>query len=234
VGAIKWLGLAPYSDDLKSRFTGRHKLSIELARALPGSEVLDVGSSFGWFESSFGNGSGAKISAVEIDAKSLEQAQRNVPAGDFVHGSALALPFADASFDAAVMFEVLEHLPRGTEVTALREIARVLRPNGRLLLSTPYAHPVSMLLDPAWYFGHRHYSKSKLHDLFSQAGFEITSLAVRGGIWEIAGVLSLYAFKWILRAEPPFKAFVERRREHEFCAAHSGFTTIFVEARVGA
>lgn len=50
-------------------------------------------------------------------------------------GDALRLPFADASFDAVICSEVLEHLPdyRG----ALGEIQRVLRPGGRLAVSVP-------------------------------------------------------------------------------------------------
>lgn len=46
------------------------------------------------------------------------------------------LPFPDATFDAALFLDVIEHLePR---VAVLREIRRVLRPDGRLLLSAPH------------------------------------------------------------------------------------------------
>jgi len=52
-------------------------------------------------------------------------------------GDALRLPFPDASFDAVICSEVLEHIPdyRG----ALAEICRVLRPGGRLCVSVPRA-----------------------------------------------------------------------------------------------
>lgn len=45
-----------------------------------------------------------------------------------------ALPFPDASFDAAVSTLVLHHLPTPAKRAALREIHRVLRPGGRFLL----------------------------------------------------------------------------------------------------
>ncbi len=55
----------------------------------------------------------------------------------FLVAGAGDLPFPDGSFDTVVMWEVLEHIPPGTEPQAFAEIARVLRPGGRLHLSTP-------------------------------------------------------------------------------------------------
>jgi 2-polyprenyl-3-methyl-5-hydroxy-6-metoxy-1,4-benzoquinol methylase len=45
------------------------------------------------------------------------------------------LPFADANFDTAISCETIEHVPDPAK--AVRELARVLRPGGRLLLTTP-------------------------------------------------------------------------------------------------
>lgn len=52
-------------------------------------------------------------------------------------GDALRLPFADASFDAVICSEVLEHIPDYR--SALMEIARVLKPGGRFCASVPRA-----------------------------------------------------------------------------------------------
>jgi SAM-dependent methyltransferase len=46
------------------------------------------------------------------------------------------LPFADSTFDAVIMAEVLEHLVR--DVDALGHVRRVLKPNGKLIVSLPY------------------------------------------------------------------------------------------------
>jgi SAM-dependent methyltransferase len=52
-----------------------------------------------------------------------------------VQGTAFALPFADASFDAVICSEVLEHVP--DDLAIFQELTRVLRPGGTLILGTP-------------------------------------------------------------------------------------------------
>jgi SAM-dependent methyltransferase len=49
------------------------------------------------------------------------------------------LPFADSSFDHAVSVSVLEHIPEPGDEQALRELARVTRPGGRVLVTLPHA-----------------------------------------------------------------------------------------------
>jgi SAM-dependent methyltransferase len=52
-------------------------------------------------------------------------------------GSLTSLPFEAASFDRVLCLDVLEHLPLGDQLPALRELHRVLVPGGELLLSVP-------------------------------------------------------------------------------------------------
>ncbi|MCL6546826.1 MAG: type I restriction-modification system subunit M N-terminal domain-containing protein [Bryobacteraceae bacterium] len=54
------------------------------------------------------------------------------------------LPFADATFDCAVASEVIEHLPEPERV--LDEMWRVVRPGGRVLISTPYRERIRYVL----------------------------------------------------------------------------------------
>lgn len=57
-----------------------------------------------------------------------------------VYGDASVLPIADDSVDTVVILDVVEHLARPRE--ALGEIVRVLRPDGRLLLTMPFLYPI--------------------------------------------------------------------------------------------
>jgi SAM-dependent methyltransferase len=72
---------------------------------------------------------------VDLDEGVVAHAGRHYPRARFEKADLLALPFDDASFDAVVSFQVIEHVSAPREFLA--ECARVLRPGGRLILSTP-------------------------------------------------------------------------------------------------
>jgi SAM-dependent methyltransferase len=55
-----------------------------------------------------------------------------------IHGSADEIPLPGESVDLVLCLEVLEHVPEGLRSPAVAEIARVLRPKGRLILSVPH------------------------------------------------------------------------------------------------
>jgi SAM-dependent methyltransferase len=90
-----------------------------------------------------------------------------------------ALPFPDASFDAVLAFEVLEHVD--DDIALLDEIARVSRPEGILVLSTPVHRSMWSPLDDAC--GHvRRDEPNALFDKVRGTGFE-----VGGYTWAPAG-----------------------------------------------
>jgi len=97
---------------------------------------------------------------------------RTVPAGE-------ALPFPDRSFDAVLAFEVVEHVADDTGL--LDEMARVSRPGGMLILSTPIHASMWSPLDDAC--GHVRRDESEiLFEKVRAAGFEIG-----GYTWTPAG-----------------------------------------------
>jgi demethylmenaquinone methyltransferase/2-methoxy-6-polyprenyl-1,4-benzoquinol methylase len=73
---------------------------------------------------------GAQVTGLDFSPKMLERARRKDGAVDWVHGDALALPFADGGFDAATVGFGVRNV--ADLEAGLRELRRVLRPGGRL------------------------------------------------------------------------------------------------------
>lgn len=224
-------GLKPYSTSVVDRLSARQFASVRIVReaGLRG-RILDVGCGPGWFEYLMRD-DGLDLFGVEPSSSALDVAKVSAPIAHFSSGSALELGYADASFDGAVMFEVIEHVPRGTEAKALGEVRRVLRAGAPFVLSTPYADLRSMMFDPAWYLGHRHYRRERLKRLFYDAGFDVSQTFVFGGTWEVSTMALFYLCKWLLRSEIPWQDVIEKRRAKEFDSAAKGFSNIFVVAR---
>lgn len=115
-------------------------------RVGPGTKVIDVGCGAGRhsFEA---YRRGADVIAFDQNAEELADVDTMLQAmgqtGDapksakaqVVVGDALALPYPDGSFDSVIASEILEHIP--DDVTAIGELARVLRPGGTLAVTVP-------------------------------------------------------------------------------------------------
>ena len=93
--------------------------------------ILDAGCARGRFVKGLVP-TGARLYGVDLTETFVHSARTNVPGVSFTCASLSALPFDSETFDAVYCVEVLEHLP-DTEL-ALREMTRVLRPGGTLLV----------------------------------------------------------------------------------------------------
>ena len=108
-------------------------------RFAAGRRALDVACGEGYGSSLLAEAA-AHVTGVDIDAATLAYARRayadraNLA---FVEGSATALPLAAASVDVIISFETIEHLPASDQPQMLAEFARVLAPDGLLVLSSP-------------------------------------------------------------------------------------------------
>jgi GT2 family glycosyltransferase/SAM-dependent methyltransferase len=108
-----------------------------LARSLCGGlDVLDVACGEGYGSALLAQVA-RSVTGLDYDAGAITHAGAAfaAPGTRFVQGSATAMPFADARFDAIVSFETIEHFAEHDAFMA--EIRRVLRPDGLLLISSP-------------------------------------------------------------------------------------------------
>ena len=144
--------------------------------------VLDVGSADGpsvsWMRGDH------EHFAVDVDPRGLTP-------GTGVRASALALPFGDATFDVVGAFDVIEHCdPEGQ---AVAELARVLRPGGRLLASVP-AYQWAWSGHDVRAGHHRRYTRPRLVAAVEDAG-----LRVLRSTYGFAGVFPFFATERLAR-----------------------------------
>lgn len=104
----------------------------------PGERVLDLAAGTGTSSLPFA-ARGATVVPCDFSLGMLQVGRRRCPELPFVAGDALRLPFADGAFDAATMSFGLRNT--ADPVLALREIRRVVRPGGRLVVCE-FSHPV--------------------------------------------------------------------------------------------
>jgi len=155
----------------------------------PGDRVLDLGCGFGRhaFEAAR---RGADVIAVDRSAEELAQVNAlflamrqasEIPTGTIaraVRADLLALPFPDNYFDVVMASEVLEHIP--SDEQAMAEIARVVRPGGRVAVTVPRWWPerVCWALSREYHDvegGHvRIYRGDELGERLTRAGLVVT------------------------------------------------------------
>jgi SAM-dependent methyltransferase len=127
----------------------------------PTAQLLDVGCGSGWLADHF-----ADYTGIDGSPDAVQRAQarsRNVTLGDIDR----PLPYEDASFDAVVLKDVLEHV--ADPVALVREVRRVVRPAGLVFASSPDAQRW------VWndYTHRRPFSRTAFRDLFADQGFTV-------------------------------------------------------------
>jgi SAM-dependent methyltransferase len=149
------------------------------------ARILDVGSADGpsvaWLRG------GDRHASLDLDPRGLG-------AGG-VCGSALALPFEDEAFDIVAAFDVIEHCE--PEQTALDEVARVLAPGGRLLVSVPaYQWAWTDFDDQNGH--HRRYTRAR-----AVAAVERSGLTVDRATYAFASVFPFFVAERVARRVRP-------------------------------
>jgi SAM-dependent methyltransferase len=139
VRLVKYTGKRPYAVHPKHLVEQPwHDWYVEFLK--PGDRVLDVGCSNGAHLARAARHC-RSIVGIDYDLAQLPIAARTIRAGRLANARVFAwdittrFPFADGAFESVLFLDVIEHVVE--RVAVLREIHRVLRPDGRLLVSGP-------------------------------------------------------------------------------------------------
>jgi SAM-dependent methyltransferase len=178
-----------------------------LDRLEPGSSVLEIGC---------GNGVPAaralaerhRVTGVDISGGQVERARRHVPGATFIKGDIMAADFPAASFDAALSFYAILHVPREEHRALLDRIHRWLRPGGWLLVNLAAGEDAGTVY-PAedGFFGvtmyFSHFTAERNEALVRGAGFDVLRAELREDLaWEDDGSSRPETFLWVLARKP--------------------------------
>ncbi|HAD82931.1 MAG: hypothetical protein A2509_06860 [Candidatus Edwardsbacteria bacterium RIFOXYD12_FULL_50_11] len=166
-------------------------------------DILDLGSGDGAFSIPLIK-KGLNVISADLShtrLKKIKSINRRLAECD-----ALVLPFKDNSFDTILFVEVLEHLPnKQAQEEALREFIRILKPNGRLVLTTPnkvvYKYVVQLW---SWFGGKSpdptHYTELSLTELMEICDKYFNIIHVRGKL----GFIPIRALQRYFSKRPGF------------------------------
>jgi SAM-dependent methyltransferase len=145
------------------------------------------------------------LTFVRSRLQELETGQEAIKGFACIQSIGEHLPFVDGSFDLVLLSEVVEHLE--APHLSIREASRVLRPGGRLLVTTPNYRSFWPIME--WTVdrlnmapkmgGEQHISKfypSTLHSLMTESGLGVE---YAGTIYGVSPFLSLLSPQWAMK-----------------------------------
>lgn len=163
--------------------------------ALPNFELLDAGCGTGGMLARIRQHlPQARLTGIDLSESALELTRQRQTGAELIRASTNDLPFADAAFDIVLLLDVLAF--RGVnEERALRELHRVLRAGGSLIINLPAfdflrgSHDAAVNQD-------RRYTRPRLASLLQDAGFATARL----NYWNMSLLPAIAAVRWASRA----------------------------------
>jgi SAM-dependent methyltransferase len=164
------------------------RICAAVRERLPCEAFLDAGCGDGRYLAALDAELPARIAGVDIAERILETARARIPRADLRQANLESLPFDDDAFDLVLSSQVIEHVLDAS--AAVGELARVLRPGGRLVISTDNADnrvtralnaPRNAIVGLLGLRGRRGqiespatpYTRASFHALLAGGGFEI-------------------------------------------------------------
>jgi len=158
-----------------NEYNRREWVAAQAARLPAGTRILDVGAGVGQYRPLF----------AHCAYQTQDFGQEPATIGKYTpldyECEITDIPVPDATFDAVICTEVLEHVPHPIE--ALAEMARILKPGGRLLLTAPLGSHLHQ--EPFHYYGG--YTPHWYKRFLAENGFEVESIVRNEGFFSLFG-----------------------------------------------
>lgn len=126
-----------YKECLQGKIPLRHRKALEYLEVHPGEVILDIGCGRGEllqaYSANGGNTVGFDYSPAAVKLSSNWRDDNVV----VIRASATALPFREQVFDRVIMLDLVEHLSQNNLLQCLKDVMRVLKEGGQVLIHTP-------------------------------------------------------------------------------------------------
>lgn len=129
-----------------------------LGKDLTGQKILDAGCGDGRMSFEISKKSG-EIFGIDYSKKAINFAKILAPKVKFLVSDIKKTPFATAFFDKIILVEVLEHIPPKEIPSVLKELKRILKKNGEIILTVPTK------LRPLIPKHHQHFSENQIKEI---------------------------------------------------------------------
>lgn len=133
-------------DPFHALYEQKRQFVLRVIGTSPRLRILDVGGGYGRLAGPLAEHHDVVL--CDISPEMIEEARRRWPSLDVVRADARRLPFEDDSFDLVLALDLLTHLPSLRD--GFRELARVARPEGRIVADTTNRSPWWTLAYPSY------------------------------------------------------------------------------------
>jgi SAM-dependent methyltransferase len=162
--------------------------------------ALEAGCGTGYLSHLLQRERGLPVVPMDLSGHGLRYA-REMGVRNPVQGDIRSLPFRDSAFDLTMLVDVIAHLPLGEEVHAAREMARVTRKGGLVVVRTA---ALDILHSRHSMFAHerQRFTRQRLMGLFAGAGIRITACTYVNSLLLPAALLKFRVWEPLTQAPP--------------------------------
>jgi len=162
--------------------------------------ALEAGCGTGYFTHLLQRERGWPVVPLDFSGDGLHHA-RELGVGNPVQGDIRCLPFGDGAFDMVLSLDVLAHLPRGEEIGAARELVRVARCGGLVVVRTS-ALDILRSRHGEFAFERQRFTRRRLMELFAGSGIRVLRCSYLNTLLMPIALLKFRVWEPLLRKAP--------------------------------